>query len=84
MNDGFKAGKVNRRQLVNWVLSQACQSFTESDLKAIRSDHFDEFAMFETILRQAKQNGKFPPEFKALMQKQIDDGNKKAKSPVEK
>jgi hypothetical protein len=84
VNDGFKAGKVNRPQLVNWLISRACQNFSDSDLKAIRADHFDEFAMFEAIMRQAKENGKFPAEFKALMQKHIDDGNKKAKNSIEK
>lgn len=79
VNDGFKAGKVNRPQLVNWIISHACQNFTDSDLKAIRADHFDEFAMFESVMRQARQSGQFPPEFKALLQKQIDVNPKRQK-----
>jgi len=86
VNDGFKAGKVNRPQLVNWIISKACQSFSDNDLKAIRADHFDEFAMFEAVLRQAKENGKFPSEFKALLHKQIglsDEAPKRIKTKID-
>lgn len=86
INDGFTAGKVNRPQLVSWIISKFCESLDETDIKAIRADHFDEFAMFESVMRQAKELGQFPPEFKALMQKHmgIEDTPKRSRTKIDK
>ena len=73
INSGFTAGKVNRPQLVCWIISKFSESLNDSTIKSIRADHFDEFTLFESIMRQAKESGKFPPEFKALMQKYVNN-----------
>jgi hypothetical protein len=86
VNDGFNAGKVNRPQLVNWILSKFYSSFGEVEIKAIRADHFDEISMLDSILRQAKETGKVPNEFRALLQKHmgLDDAPKKSKPKIDK
>ncbi len=80
VNDGFNAGKVNRPQLVNWILSRFYASFGETEIKAIRADHFDEISMLDSILRQARETGRVPNEIRALLQKQmgLDDLAKKS------
>ena len=71
VNDGFMGGKVNKTQMVNWVLKRFKDDLDESMIKDIRADHFDEVAVLELILRRAKETGKVPSEFKYLLQKQI-------------
>ncbi len=86
INEGFNAGKVNRPQLVNWILSKFFASFGEADIKAIRLDHFDEISLLDSILRQARETGRVPTEFSVLLQKHmgIEDSSKKGKARVDK
>lgn len=86
VNDGFNAGKVNRPQLVNWILSKFYSSMGEAEIKEIRADHFDEISLLDSILRQAKATGKVPNEFRVLLQKQMghEDSPKKTKAKVDK
>jgi hypothetical protein len=71
VNDGFTGGKVNRTQMANWLLLKFNNELDEAQIKEIRAEHFDEVAMLENILRQAKESGKVPSDFKALLQKQL-------------
>ena len=71
VNDGFDGGRVNRTQIANWVLIRFSDELGESEIREIRTEHFDEIAQFETILKKAKELGKLPPEFKSLLQKQF-------------
>lgn len=86
VNDGFNAGKVNRPQLVNWILSKFYSSLGDTEIKAIRADHFDEISLLDSILRHAKETGKIPNEFRALLQKQmgLEDSPKKTKAKIDK
>lgn len=80
VNDGFTGGKVNRTQMANWILLRFNSELNEAHIKEIRAEHFDEVAMLESILRQAKETGNMPSDFKALLQKQLgteDNGRKK-------
>jgi hypothetical protein len=79
INDGFSGGKVNRTQVANWILARFDETLTEAEIKEIRMEYFDEVAMLESILRQAKESGKVPTEFKGLLQKHLgmDEGPKK-------
>lgn len=85
VNDGFVGGRVNRSQIANWILEQATERITESDIREIRAEHFDEVAALEGLLRQVKGNGAMPAELKALLQKQLQpsDGLKRSgKKPL--
>jgi hypothetical protein len=73
INDGFMGGKINRTQAVNWIMLRFHEELTDADIKEIRAEHFDEIAVLEALLRQAKESGKVPSEFKALLQKQMEN-----------
>ena len=79
INDGFNAGKVNKTQMANWILKCFLNDLNEAQIKEIRAEHFDEVAMLENILKQAKESGKVPTDFKSLLQKQfgLDEPKKK-------
>jgi pyruvate formate-lyase activating enzyme-like uncharacterized protein len=84
VNDGFAGGRVNRTQMANWIMLRFNTELDEVQIKEIRAEHFDEVAMLESILRQAKESGKVPSEFKALLQKQLgmdEPSKKKATRP---
>lgn len=69
INEGFIGGKVNRTQAANWILARFNDTLTEAEIKEIRMEHFDEVTVLESILRQAKESGRVPAEFKGLLQK---------------
>ena len=71
VNNEFIGGKVNRTQVTNWILMRFRDRMSDSEINQIRTEHFDEVAVLESILRQAKENGHVPSEFKSLLQKQV-------------
>lgn len=71
VNEGYVGGKVNRTQVANWILLRFQESLNDAVVKEVRMEYFDEVAMLESILRQAKESGKVPSEFKSLLQRQI-------------
>ena len=79
VNNGFSGGKVNRTQMANWIILRFNSELDEAGIKEVRVEHFDEVAMLEVVLRKAKESGKVPTEFKALLQKHLglEDTNKK-------
>lgn len=81
VNDGFAGGKVNRTQIANWVLLRFSEGLDDATIKEIRLEHFDEVAVLESILRQAKECGRVPTEFKGLLQKQFGMDEAPRKKP---
>lgn len=71
VNDGFNGGRVNQTEIANWIILRFQSELDESQIKEIRAEHFDEVAMLENILKQAKESGKVPTDFKNLLQKQF-------------
>lgn len=71
VNDGFNGGRVNQTQMANWILLRFQNELDDTQIKEIRAEFFDEVAMLESVLRQAKESGKVPMDFKALLQKQL-------------
>lgn len=85
VNDGFIGGKINRTQAANWILMRFNENVTDIEIREIRAEHFDEVAVLEAILRKAKESGKVPTEFKALLLKQLENNDqpkKKAKNAL--
>lgn len=81
VNDGFIGGKINRTQAANWILMRFNENLSDTEIKEIRIEHFDEVAVLEAILRQAKESGQVPTEFKALLQKQLENIGQPKKKP---
>lgn len=71
VNDGFSGGKVNLTEIANWIIIRSLHGLNEAQINEIRSEHFDEVAMLESILKEAKASGKLPKDFKTLLQKQL-------------
>ena len=71
VNDGFSGGKVNLTEIANWIILRFQHGLDEAQINEIRSEHFDEVAMLESILKEAKASGKVPTDFKSLLQKQL-------------
>ncbi len=71
VNDGFNGGRVNQTEIANWIISRFQAELDEAQIKEIRAEHFDEVAMLESVLKQAKESGKVPTDFKALLQRQL-------------
>lgn len=71
VNDGFSGGRVNQTEIANWIILHFQSELNESQIKEIRAEYFDEVAMLESILKQAKESGKVPTDFKILLQKQL-------------
>jgi hypothetical protein len=81
INDGYMGGRVNRTQMANWILMRFHSDLDEAQIKEVQVEYFDEVAMLESIFRQAKESGKVPTDFKALLQKQFGlDGPIKKKA----
>ncbi|MBX3019726.1 MAG: hypothetical protein KF767_17690 [Bdellovibrionaceae bacterium] len=78
INEGYN-GKVNRNQLVVWLISKFAPKLEEAEIKEIRAEHLDEISAFEAFLRRAKETGKLPPELSAFIQKEngLDDAPRK-------
>lgn len=74
VNEGFKGGKVNRTQMANWILLKFKNELNDERIQEVRSEHFDEVAMLESILKEAKATGRVPTDFEALIQKQLGFG----------
>ena len=84
VNDGFMGGKVNLLEMANWILLRFQNELDETKIKEIRAEHFDEVAMLESVLKQAKESGKVPSDFKVLLQKQLgleEPAKRKPKGP---
>jgi len=84
VNDGFNGGKVNQTETANWIILKFQSVLDELKIKEIRAEHFDEVAMLESILKQAKESGKVPTDFKALLHKHLgqeEPTKRKSKGP---
>lgn len=80
VNDGFDGGRVNRQDLVSWVLMKFAEDCNDQDIRAIRADHFDEITLIELCLKKSKQSGSLPPELRKILLAQagLDDSVKKS------
>jgi hypothetical protein len=67
VNDGFEGGRLNRQDLISWILSKFAESCTDQEIRSIRADHFDEIMLLELSLKRFKQAGGLPPELRKLL-----------------
>jgi hypothetical protein len=62
----FDGGRIGRTQLASWLLQNASQRLSDSDVDKIHAVFFDRVAYLEALLRRAKETGTCPPEIDAL------------------
>jgi hypothetical protein len=79
VNNGFEGGRVNRQNLISWILVRFSDECDEQEIRAIRADHFDELVLLELCLKRAKQAGSLPADLRKLLLAQagLDDTGKK-------
>jgi len=88
VNGGFQGGRVTRTQAISWILVRQAERLNDTLIREIREDHFDEVALLEAALKQAKASGKLSPELRALLQKQMlsaseDSAKKRSKKELD-
>lgn len=71
VNNGFEAGRVNRQELAGWIFTRFAKDCDSEVVKAIRQDHFDEFAMLESLLKKSKEQGQLPSDLKFLLRQHV-------------
>lgn len=54
-NDGFSGGELSRQDLASWIIRYFHGEAFGQCAEQIRTDHFDQLAHLEALLRQAKQ-----------------------------
>ena len=83
VNSGFDAGSVTRSDIANYVFMQLEKLISESDVKAIRTLHFNEKKVLASILRGQDD---LPEEIKKALRAHygiLDKDKKKSKPQVE-
>jgi hypothetical protein len=80
VNENFDGGRVNRQDLISWVLMRFSEECTEQEIRAIRVDHFDEIALLELCLKRSKLAGSLPLDLRKLLiaQAGLEDLSKKS------
>lgn len=54
INDGFQGGKVNKGELLSWVVIRFQDRHLPSAIEEIRRDHFDEIAYLQSVIKTAR------------------------------
>lgn len=83
VNSGFKAGKVNRQDVVSWIIMHFKGQFGLEEIKAIRSSFANEITLLESIFKKAKETGVMPNQLKeALRDYLVNDTSQKRKKTI--
>ncbi len=54
VNSGFAGGRVNKTDLVSWIITHFHNNGFASSIKAIRDDHFDQIAYLKSVIKTAR------------------------------
>jgi len=87
VNDQFEAGKVNRQDVITWILNSFLRTYDEQDVGAIRGAHFDESMMLENAYRRMRETGEVPEFLRDILRKQFQgtsEWSKKTKKGLHK
>ncbi len=79
VNKGFEAGTVNRSDVAIYVFQNLSKLLTESDIKAMRSLHFDEKKVLGSIL---KSDEDLPEEIRRVLREHYGVNDKEKKRSV--
>lgn len=79
VNKGFEAGAVNRSDVAIYVFQNLSKLLNESDIKAMRSLHFDEKKVLGSIL---KSDEDLPEEIRRVLREHYGVTDKEKKRPV--
>jgi hypothetical protein len=80
VNSGFEAGKVNRQDVVSWIIMRFKGQFGLEEIKTIRASFANEITLLESIFKKAKETGVMPNQLKeALRDYLVNDSSQKRK-----
>ena len=80
VNSGFEAGKVNRQDVVSWIIMRFKGQFGQEEIKTIRASFANEITLLESIFKKAKETGVMPNQLKeALRDYLVNDSSQKRK-----
>lgn len=54
-NQDFLGGRITKHDLLSWIVLRFEQSWFSRSLEQLRSQHFDEFAYLENLVKKAKE-----------------------------
>lgn len=70
VNRGFEGGKINKMEMASWALIRLHSEMNEATVQDVRSEHFDEVAALEAVLRRATEQGRVSQELRLMLLKQ--------------
>lgn len=78
-NADFQGVSVDRSDIATYLLSSAVKNFSETDIKALRSLHFDEKKILRSMLRNTDDEADLPADLKKAIREHygLTDGPKK-------
>ena len=86
VNEGFEAGQVHRQNIASWILSKFLASCTDQDVQSIRTSHYDDSIMLDSLCRRVKETGEVPDFLREVLRKQFGswESNRKSKKTLSK
>lgn len=79
VTDGFDGGEIERGDIVNWILINHDKLIGESEIRTIRSLHFDEMLAWNRLTKLANQEGGLSEDLKAQFKSLLSTASKKTK-----
>ena len=64
VNEGFEAGSVSKSDLANYIFSNLDKHISDSDVKTLRSLHFDDRRVLSSMLKKGANQEDLPEDIK--------------------
>lgn len=81
VNEGFEAGTVTKSDIANFIFQNMEKYFSESDIRNLRTQHFDDKKVLSNIL---KNENDLPEELKKAIRSHYGISERDKKRPVNK
>ena len=78
-NEGFEGGEISKSAVAELILLNAVKTFSEAEIKNLRSMNFDEQKMLGALLRKSREDGTLPDEIRKALRDHfgLNEQNKK-------
>ena len=78
-NEGFDGGEISKSAVAELILLNAVKTFSEAEIKNLRSMNFDEQKMLGALLRKSREDGTLPDEIRKALRDHfgLNEQNKK-------
>ena len=79
VNKDFDGGKINRSQIISWMVKKMVSECCASDIQEIRLANLDELSVLEAMVKKARSTGVMPSDLSELVLKQLRGSGKPKK-----